>query len=188
MNENETKSPVRAPVNNEQALERLPVLFRAPMNNAQALERVTALSIKDRIAECDWVLARDTENGTVLGSRTRALLVLFRRQLNDLANAAPEASRPHRTLQQRVNDVGGRTNAAGYLEFGSPQALDALILGVLKDHAPHSREDAAIDRGELAIQLQSRNRHLSIETARAQVDAVLDLAGSSTLSKDTTTQ
>ena len=36
-------------------------------------------------------------------------------------------------LAQRVAHVGGRTNQQGYIEFGSPMALDALIQHVLRD-------------------------------------------------------
>ncbi len=36
-------------------------------------------------------------------------------------------------LGQRIKHVGGRTNAAGYVEFGSVQALEALVNQVLRD-------------------------------------------------------
>ena len=37
------------------------------------------------------------------------------------------------TLAQRILHVGGRNNAAGYVEFGSTQAVEALIRQVLRD-------------------------------------------------------
>lgn len=37
------------------------------------------------------------------------------------------------TLGERIEHVGGRTNAAGYIEFGSPMAVDALIQHALRD-------------------------------------------------------
>lgn len=37
------------------------------------------------------------------------------------------------TLGQRIEHVGGRTNAQGYVEFGSPMAVHALILQVIRD-------------------------------------------------------
>ncbi|KQP43887.1 hypothetical protein [Pseudorhodoferax sp. Leaf274] len=37
------------------------------------------------------------------------------------------------TLAQRILHVGGRNNAAGYVEFGSTQAVAALIRQVLRD-------------------------------------------------------
>ncbi|MFY2608949.1 hypothetical protein [Achromobacter ruhlandii] len=37
------------------------------------------------------------------------------------------------TLGERIAHVGGRTNAQGYVEFGSPMAVNALIQHVLRD-------------------------------------------------------
>jgi hypothetical protein len=37
------------------------------------------------------------------------------------------------SLAQRILHVGGRNNAAGYVEFGSTQAVEALIRQVLRD-------------------------------------------------------
>lgn len=37
------------------------------------------------------------------------------------------------TLAQRILHVGGRNNAAGYVEFGSTQAVDALVRQVLRE-------------------------------------------------------
>ena len=37
------------------------------------------------------------------------------------------------SLEQRIAHVGGRANAAGYIEFGSPQAVVALVQQVLRD-------------------------------------------------------
>lgn len=36
-------------------------------------------------------------------------------------------------IAQRIMYVGGRNNAAGYIEFGSIQAVEALIHQVLRD-------------------------------------------------------
>lgn len=36
-------------------------------------------------------------------------------------------------IAQRILHVGGRNNAAGYVEFGSIQAVDALVRQVLRD-------------------------------------------------------
>src|SRR3546814_3746888 len=38
-------------------------------------------------------------------------------------------------LGERIAHVGGRTNAQGYTEFGSPMAVNALIQHVLRDFA-----------------------------------------------------
>lgn len=37
------------------------------------------------------------------------------------------------TIEQRILHVGGRNNAAGYVEFGSVQAVQALVQQVLRD-------------------------------------------------------
>lgn len=51
-------------------------------------------------------------------------------------------------MAQRILHVGGRTNAAGYVEFGSVQAVDALVRHVLRDlpdappaHGNHFADD-----------------------------------------------
>ena len=40
------------------------------------------------------------------------------------------------TLAERIVHVGGRENAQGYIEFGSPMAVKALIDHVLRDAVP----------------------------------------------------
>lgn len=42
------------------------------------------------------------------------------------------------SIEQRILHVGGRNNAAGYVEFGSTQAVLALVRQVLRDHPPAS--------------------------------------------------
>jgi hypothetical protein len=39
-------------------------------------------------------------------------------------------------IAQRILHVGGRDNAAGYVEFGSIQAVEALVKQVLRDLPP----------------------------------------------------
>ena len=39
------------------------------------------------------------------------------------------------SIAQRILHVGGRNNAAGYVEFGSTQAVEALVCQVLRDRA-----------------------------------------------------
>lgn len=49
-------------------------------------------------------------------------------------DAQDERSPTHgMTLGERIAHVGGRTNAQGYTEFGSPMAVNALIQHVLRD-------------------------------------------------------
>jgi len=48
------------------------------------------------------------------------------------------------TLGERIAHVGGRTNAQGYTEFGSPMAVNALIQHVLRDiDRTHQDDDGA---------------------------------------------
>src|SRR3546814_11894029 len=46
------------------------------------------------------------------------------------------------SLGQRIAHVGGRNNAQGYIEFGSPMAVDALIQQVLRDMATTGKDGA----------------------------------------------
>lgn len=52
-----------------------------------------------------------------------------------LAQATPPVPSPTAgmNIAQRILHVGGRNNAAGYVEFGSIQAVEALVRQVLRD-------------------------------------------------------
>lgn len=58
-----------------------------------------------------------------------------------LPEASPTAGM---NIAQRILHVGGRNNAAGYVEFGSIQAVEALVRQVLRDlpAAPQQGETA----------------------------------------------
>lgn len=49
------------------------------------------------------------------------------------ADGLPDSPTRGMNLGQRIAHVGGRENAQGYIEFGSPMAVDALIQQVLRD-------------------------------------------------------
>lgn len=87
-------------------------------------------------------------------SETFALMLMdragIRERYSAMLGAAPDAStalkqEPSPTagmnIAQRILHVGGRNNAAGYVEFGSIQAVEALVRQVLRDlpatAAPH---------------------------------------------------
>ena len=54
--------------------------------------------------------------------------------VSTVGDAEDERSPTHgMTLGERIAHVGGRTNAQGYVEFGSPMAVNALIQHVLRD-------------------------------------------------------
>lgn len=54
--------------------------------------------------------------------------------VSTVEDAQDERSATHgMTLGERIAHVGGRTNAQGYVEFGSPMAVNALIQQVLRD-------------------------------------------------------
>ena len=58
-------------------------------------------------------------------------------------DAQDERSATHgMTLGERIAHVGGRTNAQGYIEFGSPMAVNALIQHVLRDIDCTRQDDA----------------------------------------------
>lgn len=52
---------------------------------------------------------------------------------SDLPDISPTAGMP---LGERIAHVGGRVTEEGLVEFGSPMAVDALILHVLRDIKP----------------------------------------------------
>lgn len=83
--------------------------------------------------ECDGLAISDEQ--------ARAILAHV---LRDLPPAAPEGASPTAgmTLWQRIEHVGGRINAASYVEFGSVMAVDALISHVLRDLPPAPAEAA----------------------------------------------
>ncbi len=113
------------------------------------------------------------------GPRSHALLTLFRERLQQQVAIRDQAS-TNRTLGERIAHVGGRENAAGYLEFGSPMALGALIQGVIRDllRAQNGNAVATLEeqhRGAIAAILLERNRFLTIEQARYYVDAIFDI-------------
>ena len=56
------------------------------------------------------------------------------KQSADLAEEArPASPTAGMNIAQRILHVGGRNNAAGYVEFGSIQAVEALVRQVLRD-------------------------------------------------------
>lgn len=65
--------------------------------------------------------------------------------VSTVEDARGERSATHgMTLGERIAHVGGRTNAQGYTEFGSPMAVNALIQHVLRDiDCTHQDDDGA---------------------------------------------
>lgn len=63
----------------------------------------------------------------------------IRGQVHPISGLAP--SEPSQTagmsIEQRILHVGGRNNSAGYVEFGSVQAVEALVRHVLRDTKPN---------------------------------------------------
>lgn len=76
-------------------------------------------------------------------------------ELRAMIAAAPQPPAVHQgssptagmTLWQRIEHVGGRINAASYVEFGSVMAVDALISHVLRDLPPAQGEAALATKG-----------------------------------------
>ena len=77
-------------------------------------------------------------------------------ELRAMLAAAPQPPAVHQgssptagmTLWQRIEHVGGRINAASYVEFGSVMAVDALISHVLRDLPPAQGEAALAAKGD----------------------------------------
>lgn len=93
------------------------------------------------------------------------------------------------SLGQRIAHVGGRENAQGYIEFGSPMAVHALIQHVLRDfhrqgrvcHAPAQQEADKVDAalaGMVHAMFRSGNSVpvTRITIDRKQYDAAIDAA------------
>jgi hypothetical protein len=57
------------------------------------------------------------------------------------------------TLGERIAHVGGRTNAAGYIEFGSVQAVNALVEHVLRDARAASTQSTATQPAQTQVAL-----------------------------------
>ena len=55
------------------------------------------------------------------------------KNINEDTPSSPTAGM---NIAQRIMHVGGRNNADGYIEFGSIQAVEALIAQVLRDILP----------------------------------------------------
>lgn len=111
-------------------------------------------------------------------------------ELRAMIAAAPQPPAVHQgasptagmTLWQRIEHVGGRINAASYVEFGSVMAVDALISHVLRDLPPAPGEaaqpadvamdlkNAVADAAELRRQLTLMEEHARGEVWRWQGD------------------
>lgn len=62
--------------------------------------------------------------------------------------AEPASPTAGMNLVQRILHVGGRNNAAGYVEFGSIQAVEALVKQVLRDQPTNLCASAVNKSGE----------------------------------------
>lgn len=85
-----------------------------------------------------------------------------------LTQAAPTTPSPTAgmNIAQRILHVGGRNNAAGYVEFGSIQAVEALVRQVLRDlpttqPAPRqeAQEPVMIYHGDCIIDCGEHGHH-----------------------------
>jgi hypothetical protein len=75
-----------------------------------------------------------TTGGMVLWWNPPAGQAVPETNFGDMAAPVPDPSPTSgMTIAQRILHVGGRNNAAGYVEFGSIQAVEALVRHVLRD-------------------------------------------------------
>lgn len=96
------------------------------------------------LVEVDDVCGRDgfdrvlEEGESEIIDKIRAVLAMTNAEPQPAAQAG-ELAKPSSTAgmstAQRILHVGGRNNAAGYVEFGRTQAVEALLRQVLRDHA-----------------------------------------------------
>jgi hypothetical protein len=68
------------------------------------------------------------------------------------------------TIAQRILHVGGRNNAAGYVEFGSTQAVEALVQQVLRDQ-----------EAKASVPVEPNWKHIANEWADEACNAVVVL-------------
>jgi hypothetical protein len=102
------------------------------------------------------------------------------------AQAAEPSPTAGMNIAQRILHVGGRNNDAGYVEFGSIQAVEALVRQVLRDlpapaTADSAQEDAAryrlLRRGQHWSVIDGIGNDLRAEALDAAVDAARKQGG-----------
>lgn len=72
--------------------------------------------------------------GALQTSRSHAYELMHKALAQQDAQAVPQPSpTAGMNIAQRILHVGGRNNAAGYVEFGSIQAVEALVRQVIRD-------------------------------------------------------
>lgn len=70
-------------------------------------------------------------------------------------------------IAQRILHIGGRNNAAGYVEFGSIQAVEALVRQVLRDLPQHREPMTDAEIADLLIDLPVLGTGYFLRIARA---------------------
>jgi hypothetical protein len=99
--------------------------IQLPYNVGQAKAWIAVCRVLSKVAP-DW------DEGMETG--TDKAVAAIRRLAASAAPAQPEESATAgMTLAERIAHVGGRENTAGYIEFGSVMAVDALIQHALRD-------------------------------------------------------
>ncbi|MDP9902639.1 hypothetical protein [Variovorax ginsengisoli] len=71
--------------------------------------------------------------------------------VNSVSESAAESPTHGMTLGERIAHVGGRTNAQGYIEFGSPMAVDALIRHAIRDRDTASQAQPTREEVEAEV-------------------------------------
>lgn len=106
----------------------------------------------------------------------RIKVIDFARAVLALRQAAPRVQEPSPTagmnIAQRILHVGGRNNAAGYVEFGSIQAVQALVNQVLRDLPASAQEPATAPRqpltDDLIAEIDRETDDIEVESNGAQ--------------------
>lgn len=79
------------------------------------------------------------------------------------------------SLEQRILHVGGRNNAAGYIEFGSIQAVAALVGQVLRDLPAAQAGGAAAQPAQIKSPLEKLGDAIQAALSEAPAADVLSI-------------
>lgn len=122
-------------------------------------EPVAEHELKDVRCECCGYMTHHREHmGCIRAAQPK------REPLTDEQVPSPTAGM---NIAQRILHVGGRNNAAGYVEFGGIQAVEALVLQVLRDLPQHREPMTDAEIADLLIDLPVLGTGYFLRIARA---------------------
>ncbi len=99
------------------------------LKHAEWLGRSLTIGAKEAAVE----LRRLSQENTELKERIFRLEEALKKSPGQTDQIPSDSATAGMNLGARVEHVGGRRNAAGYIEFGSMMAVDALIRHIIRD-------------------------------------------------------